>query len=85
MTILFDAPKQRQKAWRNFFDLCQRIEEPITEELMHGASAMEEDEFAQLNLGVFMPATRNRDGKRNSRFKTGFRIGYPTFLLRLYG
>lgn len=83
MTILFDAPKMTRKGGHIFFNLCQRIDEPITEALLHGASAMEEDEFSELDLGrLVMPERPNRTEKRVLRFKSGYRNGYPTFLVR---
>lgn len=80
MTILFDAPKMTKKGGHIFLNLCQRLDEPITEALLHGASAMEEDEFSELDLGpLFMPEKRNRTEKRVLRFKAGYRRRYPVF------
>ncbi len=66
-----------------FFHLCQRIEEPITEKLMHGASAIEEDEFYQLELGMwFLPARSRWRPKRVQRFRS--RIGAFDRILSQY-
>jgi hypothetical protein len=58
MAILFDAPK-KSGAWQaramRFFHSCQRLNEPITDRLLHGASAYEADEFSEVDLNVFFP------------------------------